>query len=65
MVDKFLLIPALLYLIHKLWKRKHLRLPPGPSPLPIIGNVHQITQEHSYLTFAEWGKRYGSLHPIL
>ena len=35
------------------------RFPPGPSTIPILGNVHQLPQEYQELTFAEWAKSYG------
>lgn len=54
------LVVFLLYLTYKLWRYKHVCLPPGPQPLPLIGNIHQIPLEHSHLTFARWGKQYGS-----
>ena len=34
-------------------------LPPGPKGLPIIGNLLDIPLENEWLTFANWGKRYG------
>lgn len=36
-------------------------LPPGPKPLPIIGNVHQAPKSHSWRTFREWSKEYGPI----
>jgi cytochrome P450 len=36
-------------------------LPPGPPPLPIIGNLHQAPSEYPYRTFAEWHKKYGPI----
>jgi cytochrome P450 len=36
-----------------------LPLPPGPPPLPVIGNIHQAPKSHAWLQFTEWGKQYG------
>ncbi|KDQ08290.1 hypothetical protein BOTBODRAFT_139179 [Botryobasidium botryosum FD-172 SS1] len=41
--------------------RRALPLPPGPKPLPIIGNIHQFPDENEHLTFEEWGKAYGDI----
>jgi len=35
------------------------RLPPGPTPLPIIGNAHQMPTGNPWLAFSEMGKKYG------
>lgn len=61
-VDKFLLV-ALLFILYKLWNHRRRPLPPGPPPLPVIGNVHQIPSAHNHLTFTEWGKLYGLSPP--
>ncbi|KAF9444950.1 cytochrome P450 [Macrolepiota fuliginosa MF-IS2] len=37
------------------------RLPPGPRPLPFIGNILQIRAEHPEEGFAEWGAKYGDV----
>ncbi|KAK6535508.1 hypothetical protein TWF694_001963 [Orbilia ellipsospora] len=36
-------------------------LPPGPTPLPIIGNVHQAPKSHGWRQYLEWSKRYGPI----
>jgi cytochrome P450 len=40
-------------------KRK--RLPPGPRPLPIIGNLHQSPQSYPWRVYQEWTKQYGPI----
>jgi len=45
--------------------RKGLPYPPGPQPLPVIGNLLQIPKESSWLVYTELAKKYGdvlSLH---
>lgn len=35
-------------------------LPPGPRPLPFLGNIHQVPLTHPERAFAQWGTRYGT-----
>ena len=35
-------------------------LPPGPPPLPIIGNAFRMPKELPWLKYAEWAKQYGN-----
>ncbi|PVF96201.1 cytochrome P450 [Serendipita vermifera] len=38
-----------------------LPLPPGPKPVPILGNAPQFPQDRWYETFSEWTKTYGDM----
>lgn len=41
-----------------------LRMPPGPTPLPFIGNKLQIPQSKPWIQFQEWSKKYGPIFTI-
>jgi hypothetical protein len=46
------------------WSLKRLRSSqffPGPASLPIVGNLFQVPSKQPWLTYAQWGKRWGSL----
>ncbi|KAH7884352.1 cytochrome P450 [Phlebopus sp. FC_14] len=42
-------------------KRSKLLLPPGPPPLPIVGNVRGINIGAPWLTYTDWANLYGDL----
>ena len=43
-----------------LFHRRRWRLPPGPKPLPVIGNVLQVTSGYEWLQYARLSKEYGT-----
>lgn len=45
--------------IHQYASRR--RMPPGPRPLPLIGNVHQIPKEYPWRGFADLFRKHGPL----
>ncbi|KAF5896962.1 cytochrome P450 2K1-like, partial [Clarias magur] len=38
--------------------------PPGPKPLPILGNMLQLNLKRPYLTLCEMSKKYGSVFTV-
>ncbi|KAF9463803.1 OrdA protein [Collybia nuda] len=36
-------------------------LPPGPRGLPLIGNVADMPSKREWVTFAEWGRKWGGI----
>ncbi|TFK50520.1 cytochrome P450 [Heliocybe sulcata] len=42
-------------------KTRHLPLPPGPKPLPLVGNVLDIPLKQMWLAATGWAKQYGDV----
>ncbi|KAG1785833.1 cytochrome P450 [Suillus plorans] len=50
--------------VQSLQKKRHTKkhpLPPGPPPLPFIGNVIGIDPDHPWLAYSRWGTEYGEI----
>ncbi|XP_073442571.1 cytochrome P450 2K1-like isoform X1 [Dendrobates tinctorius] len=45
-------------------KKNAYNLPPGPRPLPIIGNLHILDMKRPYLTMHELSKKYGPVYTL-
>jgi cytochrome P450 len=56
-----LAIPALT-LIRDIWV--WLRMPPGPTPLPFVGNKFQLPKSSPWIQFEKWSKIYGPIFTI-
>ena len=53
----FLLLLALtLYRASK--RGSHGPLPPGPAPLPIVGNMFDVPQKHPWVSYEAWSEVY-------
>ena len=57
------LLVALFALYHFYWKRRG--LPPGPVPLPFVGNTLAIAREPpGYAAFARWTREFGPVFTV-
>lgn len=54
-------VPFFLLLIDFL---KWLRLPPGPLPIPFIGNKLQLPKSKPWTQFKEWSREYGPMFTV-
>ena len=41
--------------------RPKLPFPPGPKPLPLLGNVLDLPTSREYETYTRWGKEFGDV----
>ncbi|GFF43267.1 fumitremorgin C synthase [Aspergillus lentulus] len=57
------IVLAIIYYIHGLLVelRRQKRLPPGPMPLPLIGNLHQHRTTEPWVQYQEWHKKLGPI----
>ena len=46
--------------IHDYRRRSVISYPPGPRPLPIIGNLLDIPKDFSWLAYTQFSKTYGT-----
>ncbi|OCT81360.1 cytochrome P450 2B1 isoform X2 [Xenopus laevis] len=65
-VSVFLSVVVCIFLLKVFYggKKDSQNFPPGPKPLPLIGNLHMMNMEKPYLTFMELAKKYGSVFSV-
>ncbi|KAJ3546252.1 hypothetical protein NM688_g5535 [Phlebia brevispora] len=49
-----------LYNVQRSKSRERARLPPGPRPLPIFGNILDLPSHKPWVKYLEWSKEYNS-----
>ena len=54
--------PVLLKYILHLWKCRN--MPPGPIPLPLIGNLHMVSHKPLHLVLTNLCEKYGNVFSI-
>lgn len=65
-----LLIAVLVFLVaiivRNIWRQKLLigSLPPGPAPLPLIGNLLQFDRKDPRKSLLKWHKKYGPMYTV-
>lgn len=42
----------------------HPKLPPGPTPYPLIGNLAQVDLHNPHRSFVQWKHKYGSIYTV-
>ncbi|KAG2158980.1 cytochrome P450 [Suillus bovinus] len=52
------------YILKRVFGKKNPPYPPGPPGWPLIGNVLDMPNIKPWLTFTEWGKKYGDISHI-
>ncbi|SJK99774.1 related to cytochrome P450 CYP2 subfamily [Armillaria ostoyae] len=57
----FFLFVAGIYFVRRLLSKRRSPLPPGPRGYPIIGNVLDMPTDRPWLTFTQWGDKWGDV----
>ncbi|MED6177308.1 hypothetical protein PIB30_097033, partial [Stylosanthes scabra] len=58
-----ILLSLVALLLYKLYFRLRFKLPPGPRPWPVVGNLYDIKPVR-FRCFAEWAQSYGPIFSV-
>ncbi|KAG2086387.1 cytochrome P450 [Suillus discolor] len=64
LLDSLRGVLASFVIVQSLQKKRHTKkhpLPPGPPPLPFVGNVIGINPDCPWLAYSRWGTEYGEI----
>ncbi|XP_028577795.2 cytochrome P450 2K6-like isoform X1 [Podarcis muralis] len=60
----FILMVSFVLKLGAFWKKSSQNFPPGPRPLPLIGNLHIMDLQRPYRTMLKLSKQYGPVFSI-
>ncbi|KZT41974.1 cytochrome P450 [Sistotremastrum suecicum HHB10207 ss-3] len=60
-LDVLAILVALFLLCRHLSRRRSRPLPPGPKPLPFIGNILDLPKSQEWLIYDKWRREYGDV----
>ena len=58
-IDKAILAFGSAWIVYLLSRKRGMPRPPGPHPLPLVGNMFQIPQKDEWPVYEAWAKKYG------
>lgn len=64
MLSAIILLITIFYFFHYHCVQKRKQYPPGPLPLPFLGNTAQLDEKDPHKTFIEWRKKYGNVYTV-